>query len=544
MPAPRSKRYDSEYISHYKKFEARRPNTVKGEVTRSLSYDNLHSNGSTPRAGLLSSQLGTTLEPPLQRKRIVPYEKNHNIFTTLTVKEEPDREWLKSNGKSDRSCSPNKGHKEEKSAKASRDSVVNRSETPILAAERKIFKDQHETRKQPVYVPDRIHRKSTYKKDFVDYKKQSKTKPKSKPKRQQSPHKVVGGEKGGTSPDRLPPAGIRRATSIGDTRLLKPSDDSQYLRSPEREQKVFNSEYSSRFTQPTKFKYVDGLWIETPVKAEATYNVMDEKKRKSDWYTQVLQRRKEAYGHAHHARGTHFSRESLDEMNREHAERESSRSESQRSLSPAEEKSRDRKGQPRSRTRSESPPRRREAWTEVRSRSPRESEDRRAGSGTEATSDDEDMVLERGRSPTPELRDARLSRRHHLDVTTNILNDSFEKSLSLSKKKKPSRSHGRGTPPREEREIRPSSPASSVGLGDDARTYTPPRQGIPRKVEISPPDPRRVSPPGSVGGSGGGRDDDVLSVSAMSSRASTASETLQRARKRRDEFWKQENASR
>lgn len=41
----------------------------------------------------------------------------------------------------------------------------------------------------------------------------------------------------GTSPDRLPPAGIRRATSIGDTRLLKPSDDSQYMRSPEREQK-------------------------------------------------------------------------------------------------------------------------------------------------------------------------------------------------------------------------------------------------------------------------------------------------------------------
>lgn len=261
---------------------------------------------------------------------------------------------------------------------------------------------------------------------------------------------------------------------------------------------------------------------------------------------QVLQRRNEAYGHAHHARGTHFSRESLDEMNREQAERETSRSESQRSLSPTEERGRDRRGQPRSRTRSESPPRRREAWTEVRSRSPRESEDRRASSGTEATSDDEDMVLERGRSPTPELRDARLSRRHHLDVTTNILNDSFEKSLSLSKKKKPSpsRSYERGTPPREEKEGRPSSPASSVGLGDDARTFTPPRQGIPRKVEISPPDPRRVSPPGSARGSEGGRDDDVLSVSAMSSRASTASETLERARKRRDEFWKQENASR
>ena len=38
--------------------------------------------------------------------------------------------------------------------------------------------------------------------------------------------------------------------------------------------RVFNSEYSSRFTQPTKFKYVDGVWIETPVNTEATYNVM------------------------------------------------------------------------------------------------------------------------------------------------------------------------------------------------------------------------------------------------------------------------------
>ena len=262
---------------------------------------------------------------------------------------------------------------------------------------------------------------------------------------------------------------------------------------------------------------------------------------------QVLERRSEAYGHAHHARGTHFSRESLDGMNREQAEHESSRSESHRSLSPTEEGSKGRKGQrSRPRPRSESPPRRREAWTEVRPRSPKESEDRREGSGTEATSDNEDMILERGRSPTPELRDARLSRRHHLDVTTNILNDSFEKSMSLSKKKKPSpsRSYGRGTPPREEKLIRPLSPASSVGLGDDARSYTPPRRGIPRKVDTSPPDPRRVSPPASVGGSGGGRDDDVLSVSAMSSRASTASETLERARKRRDEFWKQENASR
>lgn len=59
------------------------------------SLGNVDSNGASPRAGLLSSQLGTMHEPPLQRKRIVPYEKNHNIFTTVTVKEQPDREWLK-----------------------------------------------------------------------------------------------------------------------------------------------------------------------------------------------------------------------------------------------------------------------------------------------------------------------------------------------------------------------------------------------------------------------------------------------------------------
>lgn len=554
MPAPRSKRYESEYFSHYKQFEAKRPDTVKGEVTRSVTKSNMYSNGSTPRAGLQSSKLGTIHEPPLQRKRIVPYEKNHNIFATFTVKEQNDRDWLKSGGESHRSRSYNRQHKEEKSTKAARSSVLNRGETPILAAERKIFHDQeqHGNRKQPVYVPDRINRKSTYKLDYVDYEKQSKSPKKSKPRKQQSPPKVVGGKKGDVSPDRLPPAGIRRATSIGDTRLLRPSEDCQYLRSPERQQKVFDSEYSSRFVQPTKFKYVDGLWIETPISTEATHNVKDKQKDTPDWFNQVLHRRNEAYGYAHNARGTHFSRESLDEINREQqAERAGS-------LSSAEERSRNDATHPRSRARSMSPPRRREAWAEERSRSPTDSEDKRAGSGTDATSDDgTDMVLERGRSPTPELRDTRTARRHHLDVTTNILNDSFEKSVSLSRKTKPPPSQGDNKPgrngfstpprevrtagsPKEEKEARPVSPAaSSVGLGADARSFTP-----IRKVEISPPDPRHVSPPASVGGSERGRDDEVLSVSAMSSRASTASETLERARKRRDEFWKRENGPR
>lgn len=250
---------------------------------------------------------------------------------------------------------------------------------------------------------------------------------------------------------------------------------------------------------------------------------------------QVLERRNEAYGYSQHARGTHFSRESLDEMNREQAERASSRSESQRSHSPAEERSRGREVKSRSRVRSASPPRRREVWTDVRPSYQRQSDHRRGSSGTEATSDDDKMVLERGRSPTPELRDTRQSRRHHLDVTTDMLSDSFEKSLSISKKMKKPSVHGHrdgsAPPPKEEKAVRPTSPASSIGLGADAASFTPSRKA----QEKPPPNPPDTSPVADEVL----RDDDVLSVSAMSSRASVASETLERARKRRDEFWKE-----
>lgn len=68
-------------------------------------------------------------------------------------------------------------------------------------AERKIFKDQPRSTGRTVYIPDRIKRKSTYKGDFVNHKKQSKKtngeKRKRKPKQHQTPQKVVGGNKGG-----------------------------------------------------------------------------------------------------------------------------------------------------------------------------------------------------------------------------------------------------------------------------------------------------------------------------------------------------------
>lgn len=88
-------RYNSEYKSHYKQFSSKRPETVKGELTRSVIPYGQESHVSTPRAGLQSTQLGVIHEPPIQRKKIVPYEKNHNILATGTVKELSERDWLK-----------------------------------------------------------------------------------------------------------------------------------------------------------------------------------------------------------------------------------------------------------------------------------------------------------------------------------------------------------------------------------------------------------------------------------------------------------------
>lgn len=229
-------------------------------------------------------------------------------------------------------------------------------------------------------------------------------------------------------------------------------------------------------------------------------------------------------------------------MNREHADRATSRSDSYRSYSPSDENSRRREMDRKFRARSSSPPRKREAWSEVPKRFPRKVQDEEEGKGTAATSDDDnEMVLERGRSPTPELRDRRRSRRHHLDVTTNVLNDSLEKSLSISEKNK---SHSLPNhdeplvPLKQEGNGRPDSPASSIALGDDASSYKPQR----KEQERSPPDLPGARPGPGLGGEEGRREDeDVLSVSAMSRRASTASETLERAKKRRDKFWKNES---
>lgn len=37
-------------------------------------------------------------EPALQRRRIVPYRHNHNIFSTSTVKQLNDGDWLEAVG--------------------------------------------------------------------------------------------------------------------------------------------------------------------------------------------------------------------------------------------------------------------------------------------------------------------------------------------------------------------------------------------------------------------------------------------------------------
>ena len=49
----------------------------------------------------MSNQFSKVSEPALQRKRIVPYKNNHNIFATSTVKELDDGEWLDAVGSDD-----------------------------------------------------------------------------------------------------------------------------------------------------------------------------------------------------------------------------------------------------------------------------------------------------------------------------------------------------------------------------------------------------------------------------------------------------------
>ena len=156
------------------------------------------------------------------------------------------------------------------------------------------------------------------------------------------------------------------------------------------------------------------------------------------------------------------------------------------------------------------PPRRREAWTTpARPRSPTDSEVSRITQASEKTYsvDSDELFIERGRSPTPELRELGQSRRHHLDLTTNILNDRLKKSLSLSATKG-------DLSPRGARKLGFSPPSSVADRASDVGSYVPPG------------------------------DDDGMSEGAMSSRASVASETLERAKKRREEFWGADGASR
>lgn len=142
------------------------------------------------------------------------------------------------------------------------------------------------------------------------------------------------------------------------------------------------------------------------------------------------------------------------------------------------------------------PPPRREAWVK-RQASPVESERSFSTtySGTTETTADQ-FFLERGRSPTPELRETGKARRHHYDMTTNILNEKLRKSLTFSDEKKK----------------------------DPVIGYH--RQTIPLSVR---------SQDGSY--SARHRDDDVMSEVSMASQASTASKTLEKAKERRDNFW-------
>ena len=82
----------TEYKSKYKGHD---PKLVQGSTSPILKPRNKNepepaahpTERTRPEAGLLSTEVHVTKEPPLQHKRIVPYERNHNILTTETTKQ-------------------------------------------------------------------------------------------------------------------------------------------------------------------------------------------------------------------------------------------------------------------------------------------------------------------------------------------------------------------------------------------------------------------------------------------------------------------------
>lgn len=226
---------------------------------------------------------------------------------------------------------------------------------------------------------------------------------------------------------------------------------------------------------------------------------------------QAISRRNEAYGYAHQAKGTHFSREELDHQNRLNAQYNEDDNHSVSVVSEQSSKSSKRSDRARRNNHTKKvskerdrPPVKRDAWIN-RPPSPEESNHSYSTSYTDATeSDGGQFFLERGRSPTPELRETGQSRRHHYDMTTNILNEKLEKSLTFSpQQQKSKKSNGYSK----------SSLSTSVRSQDGS--YVP--AGNQRQ-----------------------QDDDAMSERSMTSRTSTASETLERARNRKD-FWSNKN---
>ncbi|KAK3696492.1 hypothetical protein QZH41_011808, partial [Actinostola sp. cb2023] len=145
-----------------------------------------------------------------------------------------------------------------RSRSKSKPNVQERHESPILIAEKRLLRPPGKVIGYN-YIPDGVKRRSTYTQDFGVNDRKSKVKPNKEKSPIRKPKPVIGGTKSGISPDRLPAAGVRTMTSMGDKRLIQTSDNSQYMKSPDRGHiKVYDSEYSSRF------KFIDGAWIESP----------------------------------------------------------------------------------------------------------------------------------------------------------------------------------------------------------------------------------------------------------------------------------------
>lgn len=458
------KKLDSEYKSHYKTMPVHRPVMTKAKVLSHPSDSAPEALESSRRAGLLSNQFSEVTEPALQRKRIVPYKYNHNIFATTTVKELADNEWLEAVGSDEESS---RNHRSMKNGK--KDRVETKKEVTEYSSH---FAKQRLEKESPIMALA------------------NKTRTKKASKYSESQAKNLSSKTTERSPERLPPAG--RPTYISDPhdkRLLRPSDGSAYLTFPDNHPRSTETEYSERYDsgvskdeEKTVFKESSNIDADTYKKvllhrSEAyslpvSSNAFSVKKPSGNEKSLVSAKKSARKDRRNGKRTSLNSEESLSSVRSEKNSKEiENRSRKKENLKAEErlvpERTRIRLAKDFSRRKSSEEqsvssvrsdrsldemrkPRgeriretdkhrssnvrrnkktikgtgarsRRQAWDEKPT--PRDNEDNtdsvncstRGNRGSRGIRGD---IVDRGRSPTPEMRSVGQSRRHHLDVTT------------------------------------------------------------------------------------------------------------------------------